>query len=178
MMENNERNIFITGPPRSGKSTLVEEVIDELDVKAEGLRTPDIRKEGQRRGFKLLDIKSGDEGILSHVDLEEGPSVSKYRVNIDDLERFTRRSLRNHSDRCDVLIIDEIGTMELFSPTFKETVEEVLESEMLVLAVLHRNYVSEYGEEGSVLDLGESDYEEVKEELKKHIKKVYQESSE
>ncbi len=176
-MENNEHNIFITGPPRSGKSTLIGEVIDELNLKAEGLRTPEIRKEGQRVGFKLLDVKSGEEGILAHVDLEEGPKVSKYRVDIDDLERFTRTTLQNHSEECNALIIDEIGTMELFSETFEKTVKELLDSKILILAVLHRHHVEEYGEQGIVFDLVKSDYEEVKEDIKTHIKDIYQEKN-
>jgi len=174
-----ERNIFITGPPRSGKSTLIGEVIDEMDLKgeAEGLRTPEIRKDGERVGFKLLDIKSGDEGILAHVDLEEGPKVSRYRVNLDDLERFTKRSLKNHSEECEVLIIDEIGTMELFSEIFEKTVKELLKDERekrkdktTILAVLHRHHVDSYRDQGKVYDLGKNDYENVKEEIIEHIK--------
>lgn len=174
MIENNERNIFITGPPRSGKSTLIGEVIDDLDLRAEGLRTPEMRKEGRRVGFKLLDIKSEDEGILAHIDIEEGPKVSKYRVNIEDLERFTRRALKNRSDECEVLIIDEIGTMELYSSVFEKTVKELLKSKILVLAVLHRNYVGEYGERGKVFNMEKGKYEEVKDEIKKHIRTYYE----
>lgn len=165
----NENNIFITGPPRTGKSTLISEVVKEIDLDAEGLRSPDIREKGKRIGFKLKDIKTGEEGLLAHVDQKEGPKISKYRVNLDDLERITDKSLKNLTDDCDVVVIDEIGTMELFSDNFELTVKTILESEKPVLAVLHRNYINEYEKFGKIYDLGNKEYEMVKEEVFKKI---------
>ncbi len=165
-------NIFITGPPRSGKSTLIGEMIDENDLEVEGLRTPDIRQDGKRRGFKLLDIKSGEEGILAHVDIEKGPRVGKYRVNMDDLEEFTRSTLTEISDGCDVVVIDEIGTMELYSTEFEEAVKSLLKSDLPVLSVLHRNYIEEYEDLGTVYRLGERDYREIKEEVQQKIENL------
>ena len=72
-----QNNLFVTGPPRSGKSTLVSEVVKEMSIEAEGISTPDIRKNGKRVGFKLKDIKTGEEGVLAHVDQKEGPRVSR-----------------------------------------------------------------------------------------------------
>jgi len=165
-------NIFITGPPRSGKSTMVSQIIDELGLNVEGLRTPDIRENGKRKGFKLLDIKTGEEGILSHVDQQEGPKVSKYRVNMDDLERFTDLSLENISDDCDIVVIDEIGTMELYSDKFKKAVIDRLNDYIPVLAVLHRHHVDKYEEYGKVFELTKSNYDIMKIEVKKNIKSI------
>lgn len=161
----NQNNIFITGPPRSGKSTLIEEILEEMDLKAEGLRTPDIRENGKRKGFKLVDIESGEEGILAHVDVEKGPSVSRYRVDMDDLREFTEKSLDNISKDSDIVIIDEIGTMELYSDYFVEKVDELLVADRTVIAVLHRNQVKKYGDKGELFDLGNVDYESAKEKI-------------
>ncbi len=161
-----QNNIFITGPPRSGKSTLVGEILEEMDLKAQGLRTPDIREGGKRKGFKLVDIDSGEEGILAHVDVEKGPKVSRYRVDLEDLERLTERSLADVSKDCDIMVIDEIGTMELYSDYFVEKMEQLLDSEKPVLAVLHRNQVEKYSHLGQLFDLGENDYKMVKEKIK------------
>ena len=163
-------NIFITGPPRSGKSTMVSQIIDELGLNTEGLKTPDIRKNGERKGFKLVDIKTGEEGILSHVDQQEGPKVSKYRVNMDDLQRFTELSLENISDDCDIVVIDEIGTMELYSDRFKQAVLKRLKDDAPVLAVLHRHHIDKYEGYGEVLELTKSNYDILKIELKKKVK--------
>ena len=160
------KNIFITGPPRSGKSTLIGEILEEMDLKAEGLRTPDIRENGKRKGFKLADINSEEEGILAHVNIDEGPKVSKYRVDMDDLRRFTKKSLANVSEDCDIIVIDEIGTMELYSDYFVEKVDELLRQDIPVLAVLHRNQLEKYGQRGSVFDLKREKYDKVKDKIK------------
>lgn len=168
-MRSKENNIFITGPPRSGKSTLIEEIIEETGLNAEGLRTPEIREKGKRKGFKLLDVKDGTEGVLAHIDLDKGPKVSRYTVNLDELEEITKKSLKDISSDCEIVVIDEIGTMELFSDRFEEAVEELLKDERPVLAVLHRNYTGEYGEMGRLFDLGEEDYVGVKQKIKRII---------
>ncbi|MFW5946414.1 MAG: nucleoside-triphosphatase [Candidatus Natronoplasma sp.] len=165
-----KNNIFITGPPRSGKSTLVREILEEMDLEAEGLRTPDIREGGERKGFKLVDIDSCEEGILAHVNVEEGPRVSRYRVNMDDLKRFTEKSLADVSEDCDIVVIDEIGTMELYSDYFVEKMVELLDSEKSVLAVLHRNQVNKYGHKGELFDLEKEDYESTKKGIKDILK--------
>lgn len=165
-------NIFITGPPRSGKSTMVSQIIDELGLNAEGLRTPDIRKNGERKGFKLVDIKTGEEGILSHLDQQEGPKVSKYRVNMDDLEFFTKLSLDNISNDCDIVVIDEIGTMELYSDKFKKAVKDRLNDDIPVLAVLHRHHVEKYEGYGEVFELTKSNYDILKLELIDKLKSL------
>ena len=155
-------NIFITGKPRTGKSTMINDIIQESGLEAAGLRTPEIREGCKRKGFKLVDVATGKEGILSHVDQEEGPRVSRYRVNMDDLERFTELALENISQESDVVIIDEIGTMELFSDRFKDAVEKLLKSDKSVIAVLHRNHVGEYELYGEVYRLTGDNYDEVK----------------
>ena len=169
-MQSRSNNIFITGPSGTGKSTMIQEIIRELDLKIEGISTPDIRKGGRRVGFKLVDLKTEEEGILAHVDQKEGPKLSKYRVNLDDLERFTKNSLENISKETDLVVIDEIGTMELFSDSFERTVLDLLKEGKLVLAVLHRNYTDEYSEFGKIYTLNRDNYSEIKEKIKISLK--------
>lgn len=172
MVEEIGENIFITGPSGCGKSTLIGDVVSELGLKAEGLRTPDIRKNGRRKGFELLDISDGDRGVLAHVDRESGPKVSKYRVDMDDLEKFTEKALENVSEDCEILVIDEIGTMELYSGRFEKAVEERLKGDIPVLAVLHRNYVDEYQKYGEVFELDRENYSAVKDKIISILERV------
>jgi nucleoside-triphosphatase len=135
------RRIAVTGKPGVGKSTVVAKAADELvkqrNLKIRGIRTAEIRKEGIREGFSIEDIETGKTGILSHV-RGSGPRVGKYHVNLDDLAGIGARALRNSLD-CDLVVIDEIGPMELKSEEFISAVEKVLESDRSVLAVLHRS---------------------------------------
>ncbi len=157
-----ENNIFITGKPRSGKSTLVRELVAECGKKVVGLRTPEIRRNGKRVGFCLQDIDTGERGVLAHVDIKEGPKVGKYVVCMEDLEKFTELSLNKLPEDTDLVVIDEIGKMEMFSENFVHTVEDLLKGDIPVLAVLHRNLVNRYKEYGKVYRLEKDNYDEVK----------------
>ncbi len=59
-------NIFITGASGSGKSTLVQMIIEEMDLKIEGIRTPEISENKRRVGFKLVNVANNEELIIAH----------------------------------------------------------------------------------------------------------------
>ncbi len=82
-------NFLITGSPGSGKTTVIENVISDLQeegLSAGGIYCPEIRDGGVRQGFRIIDIVTGESKVLSHVDQEEGPRVSKYRVNVPNID--------------------------------------------------------------------------------------------
>ncbi len=62
--------------------------------------------------------------------------VGRYGVNIDDLEGIGVKSLDRALRNEDLVIIDEIGKMEIFSDKFKEKVLACLNSEKFVLATI------------------------------------------
>jgi nucleoside-triphosphatase len=63
--------------------------------------------------------------------------VGKYRVNLEDLDLVGAQSINTAIDLSDVVVVDEIGPMELFSSKFKEAAKKALESDKLVIAVVH-----------------------------------------
>ncbi|AKB18329.1 putative NTPase [Methanosarcina sp. WWM596] len=133
--------IAVTGSPGIGKSTVVakaaEKLADQPGFKIGGIQTAEIRKEGTREGFSIRDLTTGKNGILSSVK-GSGPRIGKYHVNLEDLEKIGANALWSALD-CDLIVIDEIGPMELKSEAFVSAVETVLESDKPVLAVLHRS---------------------------------------
>jgi nucleoside-triphosphatase len=146
-------DIFLTGTPGSGKSTVLMKVINILKrrgLKVGGFITPEIRSKGKRTGFKVIDINSGDEGILSSINRETGPQVGKYRVDLEDFERVALKALDFSTKECDIICIDELGTMELLSQKFKEKIEEILDLDKTIIIVLHRNLVPKYKNYGKI----------------------------
>jgi nucleoside-triphosphatase len=63
--------------------------------------------------------------------------VGKYRVNIEGLESIGSKAILEAIKSTDVVAIDEIGPMELFSSAFRDTVRQALASNKLVLVVVH-----------------------------------------
>jgi nucleoside-triphosphatase len=136
--------VAITGRPRIGKSTLIKKVIERLKARGlavGGMLTSDIHEGGQRVGFSIEDIRTGATGMLAHVQLHRpGPTVGKYTVNLTDLDRIGTQAITDalaHSE-VRVLIIDEIGPMELKSKRFAEAIEKALESDKHLILSVHQ----------------------------------------
>ena len=128
-------NVLVTGRPGIGKTTLIGRVLDTVDVDVGGFYTAEILDEGHRVGFSIVGLH-GDTGVLAHVD-HEGPfRVGKYGVNAEDLERVGVRSIRDALTRSELLVMDEIGRMELCSSAFQKAVGDALDSPKLVFGTL------------------------------------------
>jgi nucleoside-triphosphatase len=90
-----------------------------------------------RVGFEIIDLTNNKHGWLAHINQRAGPQVGKYHVNLEDLDNVGATAIVEAVEKCDVIAIDEIGPMELFSQKFKQAVKQALESRKVVLAVVH-----------------------------------------
>ncbi|MCS7198035.1 MAG: NTPase [Candidatus Bipolaricaulota bacterium] len=133
--------IAITGAPGSGKSTLCKRLIEALaSVKIGGILTQDIREGRERVGFKILDLLTGQRGVLAHRSLTSGPRVGRYRVNLTDIERIAVPALERALCEAQLIVIDEIAPMELHSPRFIEAVTRVLASSKDLLVTFKERF--------------------------------------
>lgn len=131
-----KRVFLISGRPGSGKTTAIRKVIAQLKLPAGGFYTQEIREAGRRVGFELSTLE-GQKGVLAHVKLQGQPRIGKYGVDMDVLESIGLPALRRGIE-AKVLVVDEIGPMEILSRKFQEVVWEALESDVLVLGSIAR----------------------------------------
>lgn len=124
--------IAITGQPGSGKSTLLEKAIADVDSKW-GFFAKSIVEEGVREGFSLQSER-GDEIVLASTSVPSGPKVSKYRVDLKALEEFLE-SMRDPK-KGELVYLDEVGEMELYSDLMKPLVERWLDSSDNIILVI------------------------------------------
>ena len=132
--------ILVTGRPGIGKTTLVRRVIElcrKEGIKVGGMISYEVRERGRRVGFKILDIMNNKEGILAWVGLPGTKRVGKYTVNLKDIKNIGVKALEKAIEQADVIVIDEIGPMELYSNEFKDAVEKAFKSNKVVLATIH-----------------------------------------
>ncbi len=120
------KNMLLTGPPRCGKSTVIEKLVKEIHKPATGFFTREIKEKGRRVGFSIITL-DGKEGILAHEESESEKRVGKYGVNVDEVDRIAVPAMIP-SKPDEIVIIDEIGKMECFSPLFRETLIKTLDS--------------------------------------------------
>ncbi len=127
--------IAVTGKPGIGKTTLCLKVYQKLKDKIEvdGFITKEVRDRGIRIGFKIVDLKSGEEFWLAKVGIGK-VKVGKYVVFVENVDRFADK-IREFKG--DLIIVDEVGPMELKSEKFIEAVNELVDSRENLLFTVH-----------------------------------------
>jgi nucleoside-triphosphatase len=132
---------LFTGEPGVGKTTAIKKVVAALGPeRCGGFYTEELRNEEGRTGFQIVTL-SGERGLLASVHSESPLRISRYGVELEALESIGLKALQEGLTRYPVVIIDEIGPMELLSERFKEAVEAVLASpSILVGSIVLRPY--------------------------------------
>jgi len=176
--------IFITGPPRSGKTTLVMEALSRLKKFPHayaGFITPEVRAGGERVGFDVLLLPSSESIVLARKDRITGSSMKhgSYWLNPDagkKISLFLRETIEN--PEVSLLVIDEIGPMELAFREFEGAVLEAISSSKSIIATFHVSLPSRNpklframeGEE--IIDLRNIGYNEALSKVLKSLEKM------
>lgn len=136
--------IGITGLPRSGKSAVMQKVIemlvgertDEIRARGEnptavriiaGMRTEPLIEDGERKGYRCIDIVTGEEAIMAHKDIDTRTRVFGFGIDKDTMNTVAIPAIRTAMDEAEVIVIDEIGKFSVESEEFVEIVREALE---------------------------------------------------
>jgi nucleoside-triphosphatase len=134
--------IGITGIPKVGKTEGLLRVIQRLEHEFVfgGMITESIEEKGERVGFKVMDWRTKKEGIFAHVDLDTVYRVGKYRIDLKVLEKIGIPAIEDAitNEEVDIIIIDEVGKMELESKKFREVVRKALDADKPLLLTLHK----------------------------------------
>lgn len=139
-LERNGALIILTGPPGVGKTTVVTRIVYELrksGLSVGGVYSKERRSGRVRTGFDMTDLLTGERQVLA--DLKgEGPRLGRYRVNLSTLANFASAAINEACARADIVVVDEVGPMELLSPEFRRSLKSVLNSRKPCIIVVHR----------------------------------------
>ena len=127
--------VLLTGVPGSGKTTAVQRIVAALQRDADGFTTREIRKSRARWGFEIVTL-DGQDGLLAHVEIRGGLRVGRYGVDLSALEEIGIERIEAAVRRGALVVIDEIGPMEILSAPFRQAVEAALASGADVLGTI------------------------------------------
>ena len=103
--------------------------------------TREIRDHGERIGFRLVDISTEEGRTLASVKGIVGPKIGKYRIDLNSLATLAVKAIERARENCDIIVVDEVGPMELLSPEFRRAVHHsILESTKPAICVIHLRY--------------------------------------
>jgi nucleoside-triphosphatase THEP1 len=128
-----EKNIFLTGVPSSGKTTVIKKVIASLKIPSKGFFTEEEKMAGKRVGF-LMKTLDGKEGYLAHQDIKSDFHIRRFGVSIENIEDIAVPSIIPVDGY--IIILDEIGKMECFSRVFKQAAIYALDSPNIVVGTI------------------------------------------
>lgn len=131
-------NHLVTGPPRSGKTTVIERTVERLppDLTVGGLYSPELRDDGNRIGFDLVDVATDERVPMARIDRESGPAVGKYRVDVAAVDEAAHRSLTPARTDAAVVVVDEIAPMQLTSERFVDELRKTLAAPVPLLGAI------------------------------------------
>ncbi len=133
-------NVLLTGFPGCGKSTLVNTIINhtkKMGLQVGGISTPEFRvPDGRRGGFLIRDIASGVTQTMASVEISSPVRVGRYGVNLEAIRIIGIAALEQAIESANLIVIDEIGKMELTVPEFQQIVTNALNSPKPVLGTM------------------------------------------
>jgi nucleoside-triphosphatase len=129
--------LLIEARPGAGKTTAIgrlAELLRSEGVPLSGFLTREIREGGRRIGFSI-ETFAGSHGVLAHVEIDGPPRVGRYGVDLEEFERLALPALEPPEDG-GVLLIDELGKMELASVRFGDAVSDLFDRPVPIVATV------------------------------------------
>ncbi len=133
--------IGITGLPGSGKTYALLRVIEMLqndELRIGGMINEPIEEGRHKVGFTVKDLATGDTAVFASTSIESKIMVGKIGVDLSKLEEVGVKAIRDACQSCDIIVIDEVGKMEVESESFIEAVKEALDADKPMIITLHK----------------------------------------
>lgn len=133
--------IVLTGRSGAGKTTMLERIVSKLQedsFEVAGLIQPGVFLDGVKVGFKVRDLLTGEEALLAEeMPRESGQYGTRFVFDQNGLD-LARRALASVPAEGAVLVVDELGPVELRGEGHMPMLSKTLTSkhpEVLVLVV-------------------------------------------
>ena len=100
-------------------------------MKVGGMVTEPIVEKQRRVGFQITNWLTKEHEVFAHETLKSRIRSGRYGVNIAALEGLGTRALAEARESADVIVIDEVGKMEVESEAFTKSVMDTLDAKQV-----------------------------------------------
>lgn len=132
-------NLFLTGKPRVGKTTILKKVIKKLELVPGGFMVDRDGKERNWLSFYMLDARDflffKNKEVKKRVFAWREIPGEKWNISLEVFNEFGSNLLKKGYDT-DIIIMDELGRFELKADKFKKSVVKALDSPYPVMGIL------------------------------------------
>jgi len=131
------KHVFLlTGKPRAGKTTLIKKLIDEVGPEnCGGFYTEEIKNATDRIGFRCVSI-NGVSVEIAHIDSLSKVRIGRYGIDVEIFENFAVKVLQDALHSKKIIVVDEIGFMQMLSADFRQIVQEIISANQIVLGTI------------------------------------------
>jgi nucleoside-triphosphatase len=133
--------IGITGLPNAGKTSSLEKVIEMLEAQGKrvgGMLTTPLMERGRKAGFYVLNWATKEKRVFASKDIHSKVTVGKYGVDLQALDDVGVKAIKDATAEADVIVIDEVGKMEVESDSFIQAVKDALDADKPLILTLHK----------------------------------------
>jgi nucleoside-triphosphatase THEP1 len=135
--------LLVIGEPGSGKTSWCRQYIDQQRKSGSsvgGILSPAIERQEQRVGSNTLDLLTGQEMPFARLSryrsFKGGEDIGDYAISKDGILFACDAIKRAVESRCNLVVIDEVGPLELRGKGIMPAVELALASAVNVLIVV------------------------------------------
>ncbi len=133
--------IGITGLPGAGKTFTLMRVIEMLkenEITIGGMIDEAVTDGRRKTGYQVKDLMTGATEVFGNIDQESKFMVGKIGIDLRKFESISIDAIKNACEECDIIIIDEIGKIEVESELFVNTVKDALDVDKPMILTLHK----------------------------------------
>lgn len=138
-MAHDHHVLLLTGRPGVGKTTVLRKAAALLDGwRLAGFYTEELRDGGSRKGFRGVGFSGYPEVVIARTDDPGQPRIGRYAVDVAAIDEIAGATLRGKESEADAVLIDEIGKMECLASEFLDSVTDLLDSSLPMVATVAR----------------------------------------
>jgi nucleoside-triphosphatase len=145
--------IGITGLPRSGKSAVLQKVVDMISEEGGikktkgpfppeyvvgGMRCEPVIENGERVGYACVNILTGEKGVMAHREIDSRNRILGFGIDPTEVDRVGVPAIMDSIGNCEILVIDEVGKFTVESEDFVNVVRLALQHDMPTILTLHK----------------------------------------